>query len=418
MKESDLLTFDVEAAAERLKGVVKSTPLELHDQLSETYGAEIFLKREDLQKVRSYKIRGAYNKISQLSDKEKHAGVICASAGNHAQGFAFSCALLTVQGTIVMPVTTPKQKVKQVTMFGREWVEIILHGDHFDEAQTYAQELCSKNNTTFIHPFNDREIMEGQATVGLEIIDQLNDAPEVLVLPVGGGGLIAGVSTYVKNLFPNCLIVGVEPHEAPSMSKALEAGKVIQLHEVDPFVDGAAVQKVGELPFSICKNTIDHMVTVESGDICATILELYNRDAIVVEPAGAMTITALKQIKPLIKGKRVVCLLSGSNNDITRMEEMKERAMLYQGLLHYFIIDFPQRAGALKEFVNDALTPKIEIVYFQYAKRTNRESGPVVIGVELPVAEEFAGLIHRFKSLDYRYQYLNDNELLFSTLIG
>lgn len=409
---------EIEKAVERLKKVAAQTPLMRSFTYSNKWGSNVWIKREDLQQVRSYKIRGAYNKISSLPQEALINGIICASAGNHAQGVAFACERLKIHGTIVMPEPTPKQKIEQVKMFGKEYVEVLLLGDTFDNAYEQAMQICEQSQKTFIHPFNDEKIIEGQATVGLEIIHQSAVPIDYLFLPIGGGGLASGVSSVFKKLSPNTHIIGVEPEGAPSMKKSIEQGEVVKLEKIDKFVDGAAVQKVGDITFSICRENLDSVVTVPEGKVCETILDLYNKDAIVVEPAGALTLSALDFYAEEIKGKNVVCVISGSNNDITRTAEIKERALLYAGLKHYFIIEFPQRAGALKEFINEALGDGVDITYFQYTKRVNRESGPVVIGLELNKKEDFKELIQRFNKLDFAYEYLNDKPMLFNTLIN
>ncbi len=412
------VNINTQEAAKRLQGVIYETPTKRSDRLSEKYNCNLFLKREDLQIVRSYKIRGAYNKIVQLSKAQKDKGVICASAGNHAQGFALSCKKLNVHGIIVMPITTPKQKIEQVKMFGGDWVQIELFGDTFDASYQAAVEKQQAEDMTFVHPFDDYDIIEGQSTVGYEIIQEMDEPIDYIVLPIGGGGLAAGVCSYIKSISPNTKIIGVEPMKAAAMKTSMKEGHVITLEDIDPFVDGAAVKRVGQKTFEICKDHIEQIIEVDPGEICTSILEVYNKDAIVLEPAGVMSITALRQIKDKIVGKNVVCILSGSNNDITRMEEMKEKALFYEGLLHYFIIAFPQRAGALKDFVNYVLGDRIDITYFQYSKRINRDSGPVVIGLQLPHREEFDPLIDRMKELSYSFEYLNDNPILFATLVG
>ncbi len=343
---------DIKSAALILKGVAVNTPLIFNQHLSEKYQAKIYLKREDLQIVRSYKIRGAYNKLYHLNKTGIKNGVVCASAGNHAQGVAYSCNLLKIKGVIFMPTPTPKQKVNRVKMFGNGYVDIILVGDTFDDAHKEALEYSAKNGFEFVHPFDDPLVIEGQGTVGIEILEQTKDQIDFLFLPVGGGGLASGVSSVFKELSAETKIIGVEPNGAPSMTKSFEQNKVVILETIDRFVDGAAVQRVGDITFEICKSNLDKMITVNEGEICSNILKLYNEEAIVVEPAGALSVTALNQFKDEIKGKTVVCVLSGNNNDITRTEEIRERSLLYEGLKHYFIISFPQRAGALKEFVN------------------------------------------------------------------
>lgn len=380
---------DIMTAEHTLNDILVPTPLMKNRNLSDKYEANIFLKREDLQMVRSYKIRGAYNKIKSLTPEEMEKGVVCASAGNHAQGVAFSCSKLGIQGKIYMPVTTPRQKINQVKMFGGKSIEVVLTGDTFDQANTAAIEACKKNDMVFIPPFNDPRIIEGQATVGLEIIQS-----------------------------PKTKIIGVEPAGAAGMKKSFECGEVTELNEVDKFVDGAAVQRVGELTYAICKKVLDDIVVVPEGKICTTILNLYNFDAIVVEPAGALSMSALDFYKNEIKGKNVVCVVSGSNNDITRMEDIKERSLLYEGLKHYFVVRFPQRAGALQSFVSNVLGPHDDITYFEYKKKTNREKGPALIGIEIQHPEDFQGLLDRMKSEGILYEYLNDNPNLFEFLIG
>ncbi|MDH5379776.1 MAG: threonine ammonia-lyase, partial [Cyclobacteriaceae bacterium] len=365
---------DIHKAALRLRNVALKTPLMPNLFLSEEFGAEIMLKREDLQPVRSYKIRGAYNMISSLSKKQLENGVVCASAGNHAQGVAYACQKLKIRGWIYMPAPTPKQKIHQVKMFGKEFVEVILTGDTFDDSFAAASAFSEKNNVAFIHPFDDEKVIEGQGTIGLEILEDSDKKIDYLILPIGGGGLASGVSSVFKNLSPDTKIIGVEPAGAPAMFESIKQQTLVTLEKIDKFVDGAAVKKVGARTFEICKNNLDRVITVEEGKICSTILQLYNHDAIVVEPAGALTISALDQLSEEIKGKRVVCVVSGSNNDITRTEEIKERSLLYEGLKHYFIVKFPQRAGALKEFVEEVLGPDDDIVHFEYHKKTNRES--------------------------------------------
>ncbi len=400
-----------------IQSIIINTPLQQNLNLSDKFEANILLKREDLQVVRSYKLRGAFNKISQLSLNELKAGVVCASAGNHAQGVAFSCRKLGIKGKIYMPATTPKQKIKQVKMFGKEFVEVLLIGDTYDDAHNAAMTDCQKTGMAFIHPFDDEQIIEGQATVGLEILQDTTENIDYLFIPVGGGGLAAGVGAYFKQMSPQTKIIGVEPLGAPSMQKSLEAGKVIPLDKIDKFIDGAAVQKVGETTFEICREVIDDMILVPEGSVCTKILELYNQDAIVIEPAGALSIAALDFYKEKIKGKNVVCIVSGSNNDITRTEEIKERSLLYEGLKHYFIVRFPQRAGALRTFVDVVLGPTDDVTHFEYSKKNNREKGPAVIGIEVLKKEDYFGLIQRMEENGFVYEYLNEKRDLFQFLV-
>lgn len=408
---------DISQARLALNGDVSSTPLARNDTLSERFGANVFLKREDLQRVRSYKIRGALNKIKSLTPEQTAAGVVCASAGNHAQGVAFSCNKLGIHGTIYMPATTPKQKIEQVRMFGREFVEIVLTGDTFDAANASAVKFCEEHGKTFIHPFDDPKIIEGQGTMGIEIMQDCRERIDYLFVPVGGGGLAAGLGAYMKQISPDTKIIGVEPEGAQSMRAALDRGEVAELGSVDKFVDGAAVKKVGNYTFGVCKKVLDDMVSVPEGAVCTTILDLYNRSAIVVEPAGALSVAALGLYADKIKGKNVVCILSGGNNDITRMEEIRERSLLHEGLKHYFIIRFSQRAGALLSFVRDALGPDDDITHFSYSKKNNREQGPAVVGIELARREDLAPLVERMERNGIVYEYLNDKPDLFGFLV-
>lgn len=408
---------DITRANIRINHIAKHTPLQKNLNLSEEFEANILLKREDLQAVRSYKIRGAFNKIAQLTKEELQKGVVCASAGNHAQGVAFSCRQLGIRGKIYMPATTPRQKIRQVEMFGKENVEVILTGDTYDAAELAALSDCRQTGMAFIHPFDDPQIIEGQATVALEILQDIKEPVDYLFVPVGGGGLAAGLGAYFKQVSPQTKVIGVEPAGAPSMQKSLEAGNVVELPEINKFVDGAAVKKVGEISFAVCQKVIDQMVTIPEGRICTKILELYNHDAIVMEPAGALSIAALDLFREKLAGKNVVCIVSGSNNDITRMEEIKERSLLYEGLKHYFIVRFPQRAGALRDFVDLVLGPNDDITHFEYSKKTNREKGPAVIGIEVQQKEDFNGLVQRMKENGFVYEYINEKPDLFQFLI-
>jgi threonine dehydratase len=400
-----------------LNEILSTTPLTTNLNLSEQYGANVLLKREDLQIVRSYKIRGAYNKMRNLTGKERQMGVICASAGNHAQGVAYSCLKLGIMGKIYMPATTPKQKIGQVRMFGKQFVEIVLTGDTYDDASREARKDCAESGKIFIHPFDDQVVIEGQATVALEIIQSSTCTIDYLFVPIGGGGLISGVGSYFRQVSPTTKIIGVEPAGAPSMKSSLKAGEVITLEEIDKFVDGAAVQRVGDLPFEICRRVVDDIVLVPEGRVCTKILDLYNRDAIVVEPAGALSIAALDYYAGQISGKNVVCIVSGSNNDITRTEEIKERSMLFEGLKHYFIVRFPQRAGALRDFLSNVLGPGDDITHFEYTKKNNREKGPAFVGIELTDKNDLDGLIQRMNENGFIHEYLNEKPDLFQYLI-
>lgn len=408
---------NVQQAAKRLEGVVNRTPLTLNRTASEMYGANIYFKREDLQPVRSYKLRGAYNKMATLSADELAKGVVCASAGNHAQGVAFACNKMEVHGTIFMPTPTPGQKLEQVRMFGGDYVSVVLAGDTFDEAKDAALDFCASRGAMFIHPFDDPQIIEGQATIGLELLEQLPEKIDYVFVPIGGGGLASGLSSVLQQLSPETKIIGVEPAGAPSMKKALEKGETVLLERINKFVDGAAVQRVGEYTFDICRNTLHDMHTVDEGRICQVILSLYNKDAIVVEPAGALSVAALAYYAKEIEGKNVVCVISGSNNDITRMEEIKERALLYAGLKHYFLVKFPQRPGALREFVMNVLGPTDDITHFEYTKKNSKEKGTAVVGIELKQASEFESLITNMKERGFFVDYLNNQPYLLNLLV-
>ncbi|HET9486292.1 MAG TPA: threonine ammonia-lyase IlvA [Chryseosolibacter sp.] len=414
--KAEARSLNIPAAYETLKSVVLKTPLQYHRKLSEKFKAEIYLKREDLQVVRSYKLRGAYNLMQSLTEDERRRGVVCASAGNHAQGVAFSCKHLGIKGVIYMPAITPKQKINQVKMFGGENIEIVLTGDTFDECQTHALQFTRENRKVFIPPFDHLKVIEGQGTVGKEIIDELTGI-DYIFIPIGGGGLCAGVGHYCRTYSPQTKIIGVEPSGAPSMKEALKAGHPVKLDRIQRFVDGASVQRVGDITFELCKDLITDMLLVPEGKVSSTILQLYNEDAIVAEPAGALSIAALDQYAAKIKGKKVVCILSGGNNDIDRMQEIKERSLLYEGLKHYFIVRFAQRPGALKEFVNHILGPNDDIVRFEFIQKHNKETGPALIGIEVKSKEDFDSLIARMDKHKLNYTLVNQNENLFEYLV-
>jgi len=403
-------------AALRLQKIVNRTPLMFNVNLSKKYQCNIFLKREDLQVVRSYKIRGAYNMMSSLPAEQLNKGVVCASAGNHAQGFACSCKKLNIKGVVFMPIITPKQKVTQVRMFGEHYVEIKLVGDTFDDCSIAAKQFTEANGMVFIPPFDDLRIIEGQGTVGVEILEDQSDV-DYLFIPVGGGGLSAGVGAYFKTYSPKTKIIGVEPEGAPSMLEALKAGHPVELKSIERFVDGASVKRVGDVTFSICKEVLDDMHLVNEGKVCSTILKLYNEDAIVVEPAGAMSIAVLDDYAEHIKGKNVVCIVSGSNNDIDRMQEIKERSLQYEGLKHYFLISFAQRPGALKEFVNNVLGPTDDITRFEYMQKTNKENGPALVGVELQSRHDYDLLLKNMQASNIGFSEINKDDQLFGYLI-
>jgi len=403
-------------ASARLTNIVNRTPLELNLNLSERYKCKVYLKREDLQVVRSYKLRGAYNMLSTLPEDKLKQGVVCASAGNHAQGFAYSCKKLGCKGVVFMPVITPRQKVNQTKMFGENFVEIQLVGDSFEECAGVALKYTKENNKTFIPPYDNAKIIEGQATVGLEILEELSHI-DYLFLPVGGGGLASGVGSYFKIFSPHTKIIGVEPSGAPSMSAAFKAGHPVTLKNIDHFVDGASVSRAGDITYAICKDVLSEMHLVPEGKVCTTILQLYNKDAIVAEPAGALSIAALDDYEEVIKGKNVVCIISGGNNDIDRMQEIKERSLQYEGLKHYFLISFAQRPGALKEFVNEVLGPNDDITRFEYMKKNNKEAGPALVGIELGDKKDYVILKKNFDRFKIKYTELKKDDDAFGYLV-
>ncbi len=417
MKKDTLTVALIEEAYTRLKDVVTLTPLQLNKRLSEKYQATVYLKREDLQIVRSYKLRGAYNRIVRLSDAEKKRGVVCASAGNHAQGVAFGCEKLKIKGHIYMPKNTPKQKVERVRALGGKWVSIELVGDTYDDACAHAKKYCAQNKNIFVHPFDDIHVMAGQGTVGVEIVNQLGKTPDVVVVPIGGGGLVSGLGMYMKSKNPATTVVGVEPDGAASMSRALELGKVTTLEHIDKFVDGAAVRTVGSHTFKVSKDIISKMVTVVEGHVCEEMISLYQNDGIITEPAGALSVAALDNIRSDIKGKTVVCVVSGGNNDISRYPEIVERSLMYRGLKHYFIVEFSQRPGALREYLDKILGPNDDITLFEYIKKSNKEKGPALVGIELSDKKDLKPLIDRMDAHGLSYTMLQRDTPLFRFLV-
>ena len=413
--------LDIEGAMQRLKSVVNHTPLQYNANLSRKYQCRVYLKREDLQIVRSYKLRGAYNMMSQLSAEQLAKGVVCASAGNHAQGFAYSCKKLGVKGVVFMPIPSPQQKVSQTKMFGEDFVEVKLVGDTFDDTAVAAKAYTIEHGMTFIPPFDHAHIISGQATVGVEILEDLpqftQEPIDYLFLPIGGGGLSAGVGSIFKLKSPHTKIVGLEPEGAPSMMAALKAKHPVELDTIDKFVDGASVKRVGDVTFNICKNVLDDMHLVPEGKICTTILDMYNEEAIVVEPAGAMSVAVLDDYAEQIKGKNVLCIVSGGNNDIARMQEIKERSLIYEGLKYYFLIRFAQRPGALKDFVNKVLGDNDDITRFEYIQKHNKESGPALVGLELKSKNDYNKLIENMKTYQINYNEINKDDNIYGYLI-
>ncbi len=408
---------DIEQAAERLKGVSQNTPLQYSKRLSKHYNAEIYLKREDLQEVRSFKIRGAYNKIASLSKKERENGVVCASAGNHAQGVAYSCNALKIHGTIFMPIVTPNQKIEKVQQFGDGYVDIKLVGTTFDDASIASQVFAKDNNAAYIHPFNDPMTIAGQGTVGKEVYDELKGQVDFVLATIGGGGLISGISTYIKTHDHQSRIIGVEPEGAPGMFESIKKNKLVTLDRIDTFVDGAAVRTVGDLTFEIVKKNVDDILLVPEGKDCTTMIELYQNEGIVAEPAGALTISALDYIAEKIEGKTVVCVLSGGNNDILRYPEIMEKSLVYQGRKHYFIVEFAQKPGQLKRMLDEALGPNDDIVRFEYIKKTNKEKAPALVGIELKDQSDLKPLMERMDAIELKYRKLTEKDMLYEYLV-
>lgn len=416
------LTTDVQIkrAYKVLKEAVSHTPLQYDRYLSEKYEATILLKREDLQKVRSFKLRGAYYAIKKLPHEQLVNGVVCASAGNHAQGVAYTSHEMNISAVIFMPTTTPHQKIAQVEFFGGKKVSIRLVGDTFDASAKAAKEFAVKHKMAFIDPFNDPDIIAGQGTLALEMMTDAQKEgfkPDYILAAIGGGGLISGIASYVKNTSPATKIIGVEPKGAPSMQAAFDHGGPVSLNEIDKFVDGAAVKKVGLLTYFHAKAYLDALAVVDEGLVCSTILELYTKQAIVAEPAGAVSVAALEVLKDEIKGKTIICVISGGNNDISRMAEIEERSLVYEGLQHYFVVNFPQRPGALKEFVSEVLGPKDDITRFEYTKKINRGTGPVVLGVLLKETADLTALLTRLEQFDPTYINLQAAPSLYSLLV-
>ena len=408
---------DIIKASKVLEEILEPTPFKKNDSLSELFDAQVFLKREDLQMVRSYKIRGAYNKIRSISPDRLANGIVCASAGNHAQGVAFSCNKLKIKGSIYMPTTTPRQKIDSVRMFGRDYVDIVLTGDTFDAANAAAIEYAKQSGKTCIPPFDDPKIIEGQGTIGYEILQQAKQPLDYIFVPIGGGGLASGIGSYIKRMSPSTKVIGVEPAGAPCMKTAIEKGEIVELEHIDKFVDGAAVKKAGALTYEICKSVLDDIIVVPEGAVCTTIINMYNKNAIVVEPAGALSVAALRFYADKIRGKNIACIISGSNNDIIRMEEIREKSLLYEGLKHYFIVNFPQKSGVILSFVRDILGPDADLVHFQYIKKTNKDFGPALVGIEVTDKAYIEDITRRMNEQNFSYEYINENNKLFEILI-
>lgn len=404
---SSLSAADIDEAAQRISDVVLRSPLQFSERLSEATGANVYLKREDQQVVRSYKLRGAHNILMQLSAEEIAAGVVCSSAGNHAQGFAMACRSMGIRGRVYVPGNTPKQKRDRIRYHGREFIELIVTGHTYDEAAAAALDDISRSGATLVPPYDDLRTMAGQGTIATEILDQLDDEPDLVIVPVGGGGCIAGITTYLAERTRNTSVLGVEPAGAASMIAALAAGQPVTLEHVDQFVDGAAVNRAGTLTYAVLAAAGDmvSITTADEGAICTAMLDLYQNEGIIVEPAGALSVAALLEAR-LEPGSTVVCVISGGNNDVSRYGEVLERSLVHLGLKHYFLVDFPQEPGALRRFLDTVLGPNDDITLFEYVKRNNRETGEALVGIELGSATDFDGLLERMKASDIHVETL------------
>jgi threonine dehydratase len=417
MEKFKNLFSQIQTAEKNLQNVISKTPLVFSPRLSKKYNCEVWLKREDLQVVRSYKIRGAYNLMCQLSPVQKKQGVVCASAGNHAQGVALACAKLKTKGVIFMPTQTPKQKIDRVLYFGGKWIKLELCGETFDETSQLAQAYCKKHSSVFVHPFDNEKIIAGQGTVGLEILEQLPKAPNFVIAPIGGGGLCSGLGIYLKTLLPDLKLIGTEPAGASCMNHAFNLGKPEALEKIDKFIDGAAVKKAGELTYKICKQTVNKLLQIPEGKVCTEMIALYQQDGIIAEPAGALAVASLDSIKDEIKNKVVVCIISGGNNDMSRYAEVTERSLVYLGLKHYFLINFSQKPGALRKYLDQALGKNDDITLFEYTKKNNRENGPALIGVELQNKNDYQPLLNRMKKIGLDFEVINSGSVLYKFLI-
>jgi len=406
----------IEDAAAAFAGIIERTPLEYNDRLSALYDCEVFLKREDRQKVRSYKVRGAFYLMSCLSAAERARGVVCSSAGNHAQGFAFSCAYFKCKGVVFMPRITPKQKITRTEQFGGDFVEVRLVGDTYDEAYAVAKKFCASEGKMFVHPFDDERTIVGQGTVGYEILEQCSGSIDYVIVPIGGGGLCSGLGIYFKEKSFATKIVGVEPEGAAAMQKSFEAGEVVTLEKLATFVDGAAVRRVGEHCFAYVKKVVDSLISVPENRVCSSLLAFLREEGIVLEPAGVLCVDALKDMREEIKGKRVVCVISGGNFDFDRLAEVKERSLRFEGLKKYFLIEFAQRSGALREFL-ELLGPEDDIDRFEYLKKTSKERGAALVGISTRDPSSFVDLLKRFDEAEVKYEDITENELYFDLLI-
>lgn len=417
MSQLPVTANDVDVAAGVLKNVARVTPLQESERLTEEVGRPVYLKREDLQICRSFKLRGAYIRMSAMDPEERARGVVCASAGNHAQGVAYACAKLQIKGRIFLPASTPRQKRKRIETIGGEWVEQIIVAGDFDEANRVAQEAAKAEHLVYVHPYDDQYTIAGQGTIAVDLDQQIPDDTDMILIPIGGGGLIAGMATWLKAHRPSIRIVGVESEGAASMFAARRAGKPVNLDRVDSFVDGTAVGRAGDLTYQMVEELVDDIVTVPEGAVCSEMLNLYHAEGIIAEPAGALAAAAARNFLPQIPNGSVVCMVSGGNNDLSRYAEVLERSSRYEGLRHYFLVTFNQEPGALRDFLTDVLCDGEDIIFFQYTKKNNRDTGPALVGIELQDAHDIKGLRKRLASSPLQVQEISPDSQIFKILI-
>lgn len=414
---STVTARDIEVAAGVLAKVATKTPLQKSDRLSAEVGRPVCLKREDLQICRSFKVRGAYVRMAAMDEDERAAGVVCASAGNHAQGVAYACAHLGIQGTIFLPASTPRQKRKRIATIGGKWVEPVIVAGDFDEANRVAAAAAKDGGKVYVHPYDDPYTIAGQGSIAVDLDSQLPEDTDMILIPVGGGGLIAGMATWLKAHRPGIRIVGVESQGAASMKAALEAGNPVSLDRVDSFVDGTAVGRAGDLTYQVVRDLVDDIVVVPEGAVCTEMLDLYHSEGVIAEPAGALASAAARNFLPQIPNGSVVCLVSGGNNDLSRYAEVTERSGRYEGLRHYFLVTFNQEPGALRSFLNDVLSDGEDIIYFQYTKKNNRDTGPALVGIELPDPSDIKGLRRRMAASPLQMQEIDPSSQIFKILV-
>lgn len=414
---STVTAKDIDVAAGVLAKVATKTPLQKSERLSEEVGRPVYLKREDLQICRSFKVRGAYVRMAAMDEDERAAGVVCASAGNHAQGVAYACAHLGIKGTIFLPASTPRQKRKRIATIGGKWVEPVIVAGDFDEANRVAAEAAKEGGKVYVHPYDDPYTIAGQGSIAVDLDSQLLEDTDMILIPVGGGGLIAGMATWLKAHRPGIRIVGVESEGAASMKAALEAGNPVSLDRVDSFVDGTAVGRAGDLTYQIVRDLVDDIVVVPEGAVCTEMLDLYHSEGVIAEPAGALASAAARNFLPQIPNGSVVCLVSGGNNDLSRYAEVTERSGRYEGLRHYFLVTFNQEPGALRAFLNDVLSEGEDIIYFQYTKKNNRDTGPALVGIELPDPTDIKGLRRRMAASPLQVQEIDPSSQIFKILV-